>query len=148
MFYTHKWRVLWKLFSSETPSAQITSGELITDPTVFILLSHLKAPVWIEIGAPSCFTVTQGYVILGPGAHTKLSLFSLSSQTQACQLLHCHLFGPGWAIYIPCLLQLGSPSSHFICQLILWGNQPTLFNNGGQDFGRREVAQPLVFQEK
>lgn len=72
VFYTGKRHVLWKPFSSETPSTPITSWELIMDPAVFILQLHLKAPVWTETGAPSCFTVTQGYVILGPGAHTKL----------------------------------------------------------------------------
>lgn len=42
---------------------------------------------------------------------------------------------------IPCLVQLGSPSSRFTWHLILWGNQPAPFNNGEQVFGRCKVAQ-------
>lgn len=71
-FYTHKGHVLWKHFSSEIPSTAVTSWEVFMDPAAFILQLHLKAPVGTETGASSCFTVTRGYVILGPRAHTKL----------------------------------------------------------------------------
>lgn len=104
------------------------------DPAVLILT---------KTGAPSCFTVTEGYVILRPGAHTKLLLFFLSTQTWGYQLFRCHLFGAGGGSYT-------MPHATEQSQLPLRMAPNTLEEPAHtiqQVFGRCKVAQPPGFLE-
>lgn len=80
------------------------------------------------------------------------SLVQELTQSCSCFLYRCRLGLVNYFIAIYLVLagkamQQSSPSSPFTWHLILWGNQPTPFDNGDQAISRHKVAQPPVFQE-